>query len=67
LAEPLTSGALVPVLADWQQSFSGPYLYYPSRRHMPAPLRAFLDFVKKPAVGEVAKRDRKNENGRARD
>lgn len=37
---------LVEVLADWQQPFSGPYLYYPSRRHMPAPLRAFVDFIK---------------------
>jgi DNA-binding transcriptional LysR family regulator len=42
----LTSGALVPILGDWQQSFSGPFLYYPSRRHMPAPLRAFVDFIK---------------------
>ena len=42
----LASGALVEVLPDWQQPFSGPFLYYPSRRHMPAPLRAFVDFVK---------------------
>lgn len=42
----LESGELVEVLADWQQPFSGPFLYYPSRRHMPAPLRAFVDFVK---------------------
>ena len=43
----LDSGELVELLADWQQPFSGPFLYYPSRRHMPAPLRAFVDFVKK--------------------
>lgn len=42
----LASGELVEVLADWQQPFSGPFLYYPSRRHMPAPLRAFVDWVK---------------------
>lgn len=46
LADALASGALAPVLADWRQEFSGPMLYYPSRRHMPAPLRAFIDFLK---------------------
>jgi DNA-binding transcriptional LysR family regulator len=42
----LDRGELVPVLPDWWQSFSGPFLYYPSRRNMPAPLRAFVDFIR---------------------
>jgi len=46
LAPALASGALVPVLEDWWQSFSGPFLYYAGRRHIPAPLRAFIDFIK---------------------
>lgn len=46
LTESLESGAFRPVLAEWWQSFSGPFLYYPSRRLMPAPLRAFVDFIK---------------------
>jgi DNA-binding transcriptional LysR family regulator len=40
------SGALDPVLEPWWQSFSGPFLYYPGRRLVPAPLRAFIDFIK---------------------
>jgi len=40
------SGALEPVLKPWWLSFSGPFLYYPGRRLVPAPLRAFIDFVK---------------------
>jgi DNA-binding transcriptional LysR family regulator len=39
------SGALIPVLEPWWQRFSGPFLYYPGRRYVPAPLRAFIDFV----------------------
>lgn len=42
----LDNGDLKPVLTDWWQSFSGPFLYYQSRIHVPAPLRAFLDFIK---------------------
>ncbi|MER8426115.1 LysR family transcriptional regulator [Mesorhizobium sp. M0199] len=40
------SGALEPVLEPWWQSFSGPFLYYPGRRLVPAPLRAFIDFIR---------------------
>ena len=41
----LDRGALEPVLEAWWQPFSGPFLYYPGRRHLPAPLRAFVDFI----------------------
>jgi DNA-binding transcriptional LysR family regulator len=42
----LDSGALEPILVPWWQRFPGPFLYYPGRRHLPAPLRAFVDFLK---------------------
>ncbi|WP_084578914.1 LysR family transcriptional regulator [Sphingomonas azotifigens] len=42
----LESGSLEPVLPEWWQSFSGPFLYYSGRRLVPPPLRAFLDFVR---------------------
>ena len=41
------SGALEPVLKPWWPSFAGPFLYYPGRRLVPAPLRAFIDFIKR--------------------
>jgi DNA-binding transcriptional LysR family regulator len=42
----LDSGALEPILESWWEPFSGPFLYYPGRRLVPAPLRAFIDFIK---------------------
>jgi DNA-binding transcriptional LysR family regulator len=42
----LDAGTLVPILEPWRQEFSGPFLYYPGRRLMPAPLRAFVDFIR---------------------
>jgi DNA-binding transcriptional LysR family regulator len=42
------SGQLQPVLQNWWLSFPGPFLYYSGRRHLPAPLRAFIDFIKPP-------------------
>jgi DNA-binding transcriptional LysR family regulator len=47
LAPHLASGELESVLDDWLPPFSGPFLYYHSRRHMPGPLRAFVDFLKR--------------------
>jgi DNA-binding transcriptional LysR family regulator len=45
----LDSGTLEAVLEPWWQRFSGPFLYYPGRRLLPAPLRAFVDFIKSSA------------------
>lgn len=42
----LESGALEPVLEPWWQRFPGPFLYYAGRRHLPEPLRAFVDFTR---------------------
>jgi DNA-binding transcriptional LysR family regulator len=42
----LQSGALQPVLEPWWQSFPGPFLYYPGRRLVPAPLRALIEFIR---------------------
>jgi|SRR5579859_291730 len=42
----LDRGVLEPVLQPWWQSFPGPFLYFPGRRLVPAPLRAFVDFIK---------------------
>ncbi|WP_323154000.1 LysR family transcriptional regulator [Pseudomonas alvandae] len=41
----LDSGELEPVLEPWWQRFTGPFLYYPGRRYLPSPLRAFVDFI----------------------
>jgi DNA-binding transcriptional LysR family regulator len=43
----LDRGALEAVLEPWWQRFPGPFLYYSGRRLLPAPLRAFVDFIKR--------------------
>lgn len=50
------SGALEPVLEPWWQRFSGPFLYYPGRRLVPAPLRAFVDFIRANAAANLCER-----------
>lgn len=43
--EHIAAGRLVRLMPDWTPAFPGFFLYYPSRRQVPPPLRAFLDFV----------------------
>ncbi|MFN1148902.1 LysR family transcriptional regulator [Serratia liquefaciens] len=42
----LAEGSLIQVLADWYPYYPGLHLYYPGRRHIPAPLKAFIDFAR---------------------
>ncbi|MNB91805.1 HTH-type transcriptional regulator DmlR [compost metagenome] len=42
----LADGRLIQVLADWCPFYPGLHLYYPSRRHVPAALKAFIDFAR---------------------
>ena len=64
------SGALEPILQSWWPRFPGPFLYYSGRRLVPAPLRAFIDFIRTsapPAAARAAKRRRaRTSQGRRR-
>lgn len=41
----LRAGTLEAILADWPDETFPLYVYYPSRAHVPAKVRAFIDFV----------------------
>jgi DNA-binding transcriptional LysR family regulator len=56
LAPEIARGELEAVLEDWSQRFSGPFLYYAGRRHMPPPLRAFVDYIKSTRADEASGR-----------
>lgn len=43
----LQRGDLAPVLSDWCGPRPALCIYYPGHRHIPAPLRAFLDVLKR--------------------
>ncbi|MGI4946609.1 MAG: LysR family transcriptional regulator [Janthinobacterium lividum] len=45
VAEHVASGRLIRVLADWCPPLPQFFLFYPGRRHVPAPLRALISFV----------------------
>ena len=45
-AKSIEAGLLLPVLEDWSPEFPGLCLYYPSRRNIPARLRAFIDLIR---------------------
>jgi DNA-binding transcriptional LysR family regulator len=40
------SGRLLPLLESWCARVSGVFIFYPSRRQMPATLRVFIDFMR---------------------
>lgn len=40
------AGALVRLLEDWSPGLGQPFLYFPKQRHVPAALRAFVDFAR---------------------
>ena len=46
---------LVRVLEEWTPPFDGVCLYYPGRRHVPAPLRALVELVKEIKSRELRK------------
>jgi len=60
------SGALEPVLEPWWQRFSGPFLYYSGRRLVPAPLRAFIDFVRASALPKAPRASKRRRNPASR-
>jgi DNA-binding transcriptional LysR family regulator len=47
VAPAIAQGKLVPLLEDWAPRVSGLFLYYSSRRQVPAPLQAFIAFMRR--------------------
>ena len=45
-AQEINVGRLVPFLEDWRTSSAAIFLYYPSRRQVPVPLQAFVEFLR---------------------
>ncbi|WP_082124827.1 LysR substrate-binding domain-containing protein [Lysobacter capsici] len=49
LREHLAAGRLLQLMPEWTPALRGFYLYYPSRRQLPGPLRVFVDFLREQA------------------
>jgi DNA-binding transcriptional LysR family regulator len=46
IQDDIAAGRLLPLLEDWSPPQDGYYLYYSSRRQIPAPLKAFIQFMR---------------------
>lgn len=46
----LAAGELVRVLENWSPGIGPPYLYYPRQRHVPAAMKAFVEFCRSAAM-----------------
>lgn len=46
VAPEIAAGRLIPLLEDWRTRSAAIFLYYPSRRQVPAPLQAFIEFLR---------------------
>jgi len=55
----LAAGTLVRVLEDWTPPLDGLCLYYPSRRHAPAGLRALVEVIREHAEAQRGRARRK--------
>jgi len=47
VASEIAAGRLVPLLEDWRPVSAQIFLYYPSRRQVPQPLQAFIEFLRR--------------------
>ncbi|MGH6962995.1 MAG: LysR family transcriptional regulator [Phenylobacterium sp.] len=49
----IAAGRLQAVLEPYGMPYDGWFLYYPSRRNMPGPLKAFLEFLRRPEIARA--------------
>ncbi|WP_042303885.1 LysR family transcriptional regulator [Paraburkholderia kururiensis] len=61
----LADGRLVDLFPDWPDDRFPLYAYYPSRHHVPAKVRAFLDFIVALAKPQPKRGERKKRSGTA--
>ncbi|MGD9844889.1 MAG: LysR substrate-binding domain-containing protein, partial [Variibacter sp.] len=59
------AGLLVRLLDDWSHTRSGVFLYYSGRRHVPAPLQAFIGYVRRRGNAKKTSTETASRNGRA--
>lgn len=46
MSRDIAEGRLIPMLTDWSPTYDSWYLYYASRQHLSAPLKAFIQFLR---------------------